>query len=113
MAKKFFIFSLLCLLAIAAQALLPRPGHIGQPRQNKLPGPGPERDLGQPGQLRGEPLSLLRDRLRCPKEIHAVEGVNHLFQHCKMGDFSEYKEIEETIGPEALALIADWMQQFK
>jgi|GEM_PF-4030813 len=42
MAKKFFIFSLLCLLAIAAQALLPRPGHLGQPRQNKLPGPGPE-----------------------------------------------------------------------
>lgn len=60
-----------------------------------------------------ENLSLLRDRLRCPKEIHAVEGVNHLFQHCKMGDFSEYKEIEETFGPEAFALIVDWMQQFK
>jgi hypothetical protein len=30
-----------------------------------------------------------------------------------MGDFSEYKEIEETFGPEAFALIVDWMQQFK
>lgn len=60
-----------------------------------------------------ENLSLLRDRLRCPKEIHAVEGVNHLFQHCKRGDFSEYNEIEETFAPEVLTLIADWMQQFK
>lgn len=60
-----------------------------------------------------ENLGLIRKGLRGKKEIHAVEGVNHLFQHCKTGDLSEYKEIEETFAPEAIELITNWMKQFK
>lgn len=58
-----------------------------------------------------ENLGLLRKGLGGPKEIHAVEGVNHLFQHCETGSPSEYKGIEETFAPEALALIADWLKR--
>lgn len=60
-----------------------------------------------------ENLNLLRSGLRVPKDVHSIEGLNHLFQHCKRGDFSEYNEIEETFAPEVLTLIVDWIQQFK
>lgn len=45
--------------------------------------------------------------------IESVEGVNHLFQHCETGAVAEYRAIEETIAPEVLAKIADWMSAFK
>jgi uncharacterized protein len=35
--------------------------------------------------------------------------LNHLFQHCKTGLPSEYGEIEETISPEVLKLMSDWI----
>ncbi len=35
--------------------------------------------------------------------------LNHLFQHCKTGLPSEYGEIEETISPEVLKVMADWI----
>lgn len=40
-----------------------------------------------------------------------VQNVNHLFQHCRTGDVSEYKEIEETIAPEVLERIVNWINQ--
>jgi len=43
------------------------------------------------------------------RKVIALEGLNHLFQHCKTGDISEYKEIEETFSPEALSIIVDWI----
>ena len=42
--------------------------------------------------------------------IHAEEGLNHLFQHCVTGDFSEYKEIEETFSPEVLSEMIAWIK---
>lgn len=39
-----------------------------------------------------------------------VEGANHLFQHCKTGSASEYKEIEETIAPEVLEGMTEWIK---
>ena len=42
--------------------------------------------------------------------IEAVEGVNHLFQHCTTGASSEYKEIEETFAPEVLETILVWLK---
>ena len=57
-----------------------------------------------------ENLTILRQGLAGQKEIKAVEGVNHLFQHCTTGDMSEYKDIEETFAPEALEIIIDWMK---
>ena len=38
-----------------------------------------------------------------------LPGLNHLFQTCTTGAPSEYAEIEETIAPEALAEIVDWI----
>ena len=37
-------------------------------------------------------------------------GLNHLMQHCKTGSPNEYYEIEETISPEVLKDITDWIQ---
>lgn len=42
--------------------------------------------------------------------IRAEEGLNHLFQHCATGDTSEYKEIEETISPEVLSVMTEWIK---
>lgn len=39
----------------------------------------------------------------------AVDGVNHMFQHCNTGSTTEYREIEETISPEVLEIITDWI----
>jgi hypothetical protein len=43
-------------------------------------------------------------------KVQAMEGLNHLFQHCTTGLAAEYPQIEETFSPEALALIADWLK---
>ncbi len=42
--------------------------------------------------------------------IKKLEGLNHLFQKCKTGDGFEYGAIEETINPEALEIIAKWIE---
>jgi hypothetical protein len=60
-------------------------------------------------------LGALRDGLPAsPKnKIEAIEGANHLFQHCTTGAIAEYRNIEETFAPEALELMVQWMTQFK
>ena len=60
-------------------------------------------------------LGTLRDGLPAnPKnKIEAIEGANHLFQHCTTGAITEYRNIEETFAPEALELMAAWVAQFK
>ncbi len=45
--------------------------------------------------------------------IETIEGVNHLFQHCKTGQVPEYRTIEETFAPEVLEIIVKWMSNFK
>ncbi|MFW5756900.1 MAG: alpha/beta hydrolase family protein [Tangfeifania sp.] len=35
--------------------------------------------------------------------------LNHLFQHCETGSVAEYAQIEETISPEALKIVAEWI----
>lgn len=47
------------------------------------------------------------------KHIETIEGVNHLFQHCKTGQVTEYRTIEETFAPEVLEIIIMWMSDFK
>ena len=56
-------------------------------------------------------LSALRNGLPSNEKtcIEAVEGVNHLFQHCTTGAVSEYGKIEETISPEVLETIIQWI----
>ena len=47
----------------------------------------------------------------CKHKIVAFESLNHLFQHCKTGSPTEYSEIEETISPEVLDVMIDWIRQ--
>jgi len=42
--------------------------------------------------------------------VKEYPGLNHLFQHCTMGLPNEYSQIEETILPEVLQDIAQWIQ---
>lgn len=45
--------------------------------------------------------------------IKEYPGLNHLFQHCTTGSVLEYGKIEETISPEVLKDIADWINNLK
>ncbi len=60
-----------------------------------------------------ENLNALRNGLAGQKEIKAIEGLNHMFQHCDTGNPSEYKNIEETFAPEVLEIITTWLRRFK
>lgn len=61
----------------------------------------------------GSNLEALRKGLPANKTSHieAIDGVNHLFQHCTTGSVSEYRTIEETVSPEVLIKITDWILQ--
>lgn len=43
-------------------------------------------------------------------KIIAYDGLNHLFQHCQTGLVQEYQQIEETIAPEVLSQIIEWVK---
>lgn len=42
-------------------------------------------------------------------DIRRLPGLNHLFQHAETGFVDEYMAIEETISPEVLDLVRDWI----
>ena len=56
-------------------------------------------------------LGALRSGLQknAKNKLEAIEGVNHLFQHCKTGMAAEYGNIEETIAPEVLEKMVCWL----
>ncbi len=43
--------------------------------------------------------------------LKTVEGVNHLFQHCRTGMTTEYRDIEETFAPEVLDMLVRWLSE--
>ena len=45
--------------------------------------------------------------------IRVMPGLNHLFQHAKTGGVTEYEQIEETMSPEVLRIVADWILERK
>lgn len=47
---------------------------------------------------------------RCKHSIEKIDGVNHMFQHCNTGIVTEYQQIEETIAPEVLQVVAKWIK---
>lgn len=56
-------------------------------------------------------IKALETGLVCRKhDIHAMDDLNHLFQHCKTGSIVEYQQIEETISPDVLKMITTWLQ---
>ena len=44
-------------------------------------------------------------------DIKELKGLNHLFQHCKICNVQEYGYLEETIAPEVLNMIGDWLER--
>jgi uncharacterized protein len=46
-------------------------------------------------------------------KVVKLDGLNHLFQHCKTGAVTEYGSIEETFAPEAMELIANWIKSME
>jgi pimeloyl-ACP methyl ester carboxylesterase len=46
-------------------------------------------------------------------ETKEFEGLNHLFQTAKTGSVNEYSEIEETIAPEVLEKMKEWIKGLK
>ena len=43
--------------------------------------------------------------------ITELPGLNHMFQHATTGALGEYNDIEETFAPEAMDIIADWINE--
>lgn len=60
-------------------------------------------------------LGAIRDGLpgNTKNRIESLEGLNHLFQHCTTGAVNEYRAIEETFAPEALAIMVQWLSDFR
>ena len=71
-----------------------------------------EKDLQVPPK---ENLSLIEKALKegGNKNYKVVElkGLNHLFQEAETGSPNEYAKIEQTISPEALNIITDWIKK--
>ena len=69
-----------------------------------------EKDLQVPVK---ENLSLVETALKAggntKYKIVSLPGLNHLFQNAEKGSAAEYGKIEETISPEALKVMADWI----
>lgn len=61
-----------------------------------------------------ENLAAAREALRNNSNATVIElrGMNHLLQDAKTGAPSEYNEIEETMSPAALKIIADWLTRY-
>ena len=57
-------------------------------------------------------LELLEKNLKTKsKKIMALDNLNHLFQNCKTGLVTEYREIEETISQDVLDTISAWINE--
>lgn len=71
-----------------------------------------ERDLQVPPGLNlPEIEKALKSGGNAEYTLREFPGLNHLLQHSKTGSPSEYGQIEETIAPEALAFIGQWIVQ--
>jgi uncharacterized protein len=61
-----------------------------------------------------ENLSKIKEVLTKSKNKHfevvALPGLNHLLQTANTGQVSEYEEISETMSPDALKIISDWIK---
>lgn len=49
----------------------------------------------------------------CQHSIKSMEGLNHLLQHCQTGSVIEYQQIEETISPDVLGTVTEWIKGLK
>ncbi len=70
-----------------------------------------EKDMQVPVALNLSHLERSLENGHQKSRVIVMPGLNHLFQHCDTGDGSEYVKIEETISPEVLSLMADWIKK--
>lgn len=54
--------------------------------------------------------SLIRSNGNKSVTTREFEGLNHLFQHCESGMPTEYSTIEQTLAPEVLSTILEWIK---
>jgi uncharacterized protein len=61
-----------------------------------------------------EDLAAAREALKKNSDATVIElpGMNHLLQDAKTGAPNEYNEIEETMSPAAIKIIADWLSKY-
>lgn len=70
-----------------------------------------ERDLQVPPRLNLPHIeAALKEAGNADVTVMELPGLNHLFQQAPTGAISEYASIEQTISPEVLELIADWVR---
>ena len=67
-----------------------------------------EKDLQVPADAN---LDRVKALVKSPVTIKKYLGLNHLFQHAATGLITEYAQIEETIAPEVLRDITEWLQK--
>lgn len=71
-----------------------------------------ERDVQVPARANlPEIEAALKEAGNPDATVAELPGLNHLFQTCTTGAFSEYAEIEETISPAALDTITLWIRE--
>jgi pimeloyl-ACP methyl ester carboxylesterase len=69
-----------------------------------------QRDLQVPAERNAELMRILLRRAGNPDAtVKTFEGLNHLFQHATTGLPDEYAMIDETIAPEVLRTIVEWI----
>ncbi|MEQ1902694.1 MAG: alpha/beta fold hydrolase [Pirellulaceae bacterium] len=69
-----------------------------------------EKDLQVSAELNIPPMkAALEQAKNADFEIVIMKGVNHLFQTCKTGLPAEYAGISETLAPEVISKICDWL----
>lgn len=62
-------------------------------------------------QVEAEP-NLAVIKKNCPgAEIRMMQSLNHMMQHAQTGDVAEYNEIRETISPEVLEIILEFIKR--
>lgn len=67
---------------------------------------GGEKDVQVPAK---ENLEQIKKLSGGKADTRLMPSLNHLFQHCTTGLPDEYLSIEETISPEVLEILADWI----
>ncbi len=67
---------------------------------------GGEKDLQVPAK---ENLEKIKALTSGKADTRLMPSLNHLFQHCTTGSPEEYLTIEETISPEVLEILANWI----
>lgn len=82
---------------------------------NKVTAPvlalGGEKDLQVPPAENLAQIQAALSQAAPASQVRQLPGLNHLFQSARTGKNSEYFLIEETIAPQALALVSSWIRQ--